>query len=99
MVMAGIISSCSDQNEVRKETTEDRLINSFRGERPELQEHVEQIVKEARALQYQLVMNKLALLSATRRLSKEQQIAVDLLSKQLRFDMEEELFRKRERQE
>ncbi|VAX07598.1 hypothetical protein MNBD_ALPHA03-220 [hydrothermal vent metagenome] len=99
VVMLAALSSCGDQGEAQKETIEDRLINSFRNESPQLQEHVTQIVQEARMHQYQQAMNKLALLSATRRLTKDQKIAVELLSKQLRYDMEEEIFQKQSKQE
>lgn len=99
VVMVAALSSCGDQGEARKETMEDRLINSFRRESPQLQEHITQIVQEARMHQYQQAMNKLALLSATRRLTKDQKIAVELLSKQLRYDMEEEIFQKQSKQE
>ncbi|PCJ36099.1 MAG: hypothetical protein COA93_02035 [Alphaproteobacteria bacterium] len=97
--MLAALLSCGDQGEARKETIEDRLINSFRNESPQLQEHVTKIVQEARMQQYQQAMNKLALLSATRRLTKDQKTAVELLSKQLRYDMEEEIFQKQSKQE
>lgn len=83
------VSSCGNPQETQEQ---DRLKYSFRGESPELQQHIVVIVEEAKALKYQDAMNKLAILSATRTLTSKQKYAVDLLVKQLRYDLEEKIF-------
>lgn len=90
------VLSCGKSDETYDE---DRLTYSFRNESPELRQHVALIAEEAKALKYQAAMNKLALLSATKSLTDEQKNAVDILVKQLRYDMEEEIFIEQGRQE
>lgn len=99
IVMAAAVTACEDRKETHKDTVEDRLLYSFRAESPALQAHVAEIVQEARALRYPSAMNKLALLSATQPLTEKQKVAVDLMIRQLRFDMEEEIFSKQDKQE
>lgn len=78
------------------ELDEDRLTHSFRNESPEIQQHVAMIAEEARQLKYKEALNKLALLSATRKLTREQKYAVDTLVRHLRYDMEEKIFSEQE---
>ena len=87
-----IISALSSCGKPEKTQEQDRLTYSFRNESPELQQHVAVIVEEAKALKYQDAMNKLALLSATRNLTSKQKYAVETLSRQLRYDLEEKIF-------
>ncbi len=98
MLVVSVVS-CDNQNDTRNDSVEDRLIRSFSNEKTELRQHVEVIVEDSKAEKYQDALNKLALLSATRRLSSEQKIAVELIVRQLRYDMEEEIFSGRDQQE
>ncbi len=91
-----VVSSCG---ETEKTHDQDRLTYSFRNESPEMQQHVATILAEAKEQKYQTAMNKLALLSATRTLTHEQNNAVEILVKQLRYDMEEEIFQQQSQQE
>jgi hypothetical protein len=84
-----LVMSCEKPGEGR---AEDRLLYSFRNESAEIQQHVTDIIAAAKALEYQAAMNDLALLSATRNLTDKQRNAVDTLVRQLRYDMEEEIF-------
>ncbi len=93
MVLAMLLTSCDKPQETHEE---DRLTYSFRDESPELTQHIATIVEDAKALKYKTALNKLALLSATRTLTKEQKYAVDTLARQLRYDMEEKIFTERE---
>ena len=83
------VASCGKSNET---DDQDRLTQSFRDESPDLQQHIAEIVKEAGQSDYKAALNKLALLSATRKLTSKQKYAVDVLVRQLRYDMEEEIF-------
>lgn len=90
------VTSCGKPDDTHDE---DRLTYSFRNESPELQQHVATIISEVKARKYQDAMNKLALLSATRTLTDKQRHAVDILVRQLRYDMEEDIFSQQGRQE
>ncbi len=98
MVMMVTVVSCEKRDESHKGTIEDQLIYSFRDADPELQQHVSKIVTKAKALKYQDALNKLALLAATNRLNKDQKHAINIMVKQLRYDMEEEIFSERDLQ-
>lgn len=93
------LSACEKLDESHKESIEDSLIRSFKAEDPALKKHVSDIVRQAEEDQYQEALNKLALLSATHTLNKEQKKAIDALVRQLRYDMEEEIFADKERKE
>lgn len=99
VILLFMVSSCDKLDEQHKDTIEDRLIYSFRHEAPELQNTVEEIVRRAKEKNYQDALNKLALLSATHKLNKNQKHAVDTIMKQLRYDMEEEIFSEKKAQE
>ena len=99
LMLVATVISCDNQGDTKNDTVEDRLIRSFSNENMELRQHVSVIVEDAKAEKYQDALNKLALLSATRRLSNEQKIAVELIVRQLRYDMEEEIFSERDQQE
>lgn len=100
VVLIIAVSSCGSSDGMRDSTAEeDRLIQSFSDESSELQQHVAEIVRNAKAGQYQDAMNKLALLSATRLLSNKQKFAVDTMVRQYRYDMEEEIYDKQGQQE
>ncbi|PCI34528.1 MAG: hypothetical protein COB54_01750 [Alphaproteobacteria bacterium] len=93
LMMVGMEASCGLSDDTQEKTPEQaRLVQSFSAERSELQQHIAEIVTAAKARNYQEAMNKLALLSATTRLTQEQKIAVDFMTRQLRYDMEEEIF-------
>jgi hypothetical protein len=96
MALVLVLTSCEKPQETHDE---DRLTYSFRDESPEITQHVATIVEDARALKYKMALNKLALLSATRKLTKEQKYAVDTLARQLRYDMEEKIFTERQSRE
>lgn len=89
LVLVITISSCGKSNESHEQNL---LAKSFSNESPELQQHVAGIIEDARVQKYREVMNKLALLAATRNLTTEQKHAVGRLTRQLRYDMEEEIF-------
>lgn len=89
LLLIVVVASCGKPDETHEV---DRLSYSFRNAKPELRQYVEGIVKEAEQLEYQNALNKLALMSATRKLTAQQKNAVDLLVKRLRYDMEEEIF-------
>ena len=93
------MSSCDKLDEQHKDTIENRLVQSFRDESPEVRERVSEIVREAEEQDYQGALNKLALLSATTKLGKKQKYAVDAVMKQLRYDMEEKIFSEQKSQE
>ncbi len=99
LMLAATIVSCGNQGDAKNDTVEDRLIRSFNNENTELRKHIAVIIEDAKAEKYQDALNKLALLSATRRLSNEQKIAVELIVRQLRYDMEEKIFSERDQQE
>jgi len=93
------MSSCDKLDEQHKDTIENRLVQSFREERPEVRERVSEIVRAAEEQDYQGALNKLALLSATTKLDRKQKYAVDAVMKQLRYDMEEKIFSEQKSQE
>lgn len=100
LIAVMVVSSCGTSDETRDSTLEeDRLIQSFSDESPEMQHHIAEIVENAKARQFKGAMNKLALLSATKQLSKKQKYAVDVMVRQYRYDMEEEIFNKQGQQE
>ena len=93
LIMAASVASCGLSDDTQDRSTEEaRLVQSFSAESSELQQHIKQIVTMVQVRNYREAMNKLALLSATRRLTHEQKIAVDFMVRQLRYDMEEEIF-------
>ena len=91
-------ASCEKRDEQHKDSIEVRLLSSFKRESPALQKRVAEIITNAKADDYQAALNELALLSATHNLTKEQKLAVDTLVRQLRYDMEEEIFSKQDEQ-
>jgi len=92
------VAACGTQDHISEKTAEENnLIKSFRAENPALQQHIAEIIADSKALRYQEAMNKLAMLSATTILTKEQKHAVDLLDKKLRYDMEEKIFSARDK--
>lgn len=93
-----MVLSCEKQDEIHKITIEDKLIHSFQDSNPELKKIVAEIIVEAKALNYRDSLNALALLAATNRLNESQKLAINNIVKQLRYDMEEEIFSERERQ-
>lgn len=95
MITIFAVSACGKNEEEVYEGTREtvRLIRSFQNETPEMQDYIDEIIKEANDLNYQDAMNKLALLSATHKTTKQQKIAIELMMKQLRYDMEEEIFK------
>lgn len=93
LMMGGLLASCGLWDDPQEKTPEEaRLMQSFSDESPDLQQHIGEIVAAAKASNYREAMNNLALLSATRHLTKEQKFAVDFMTRQLRYDMEEEMF-------
>lgn len=98
-LMTFVIAACEKPEESRKITIEDRLIQSFRKESPEVQQQIAAIIRDAQALDYQNAMNKLAVLSATRILTKDEKFAVNSIMRKLRFDMEEEIFSRQKQPE
>ncbi len=89
IILIATVTACGNSQETKEQ---DRLTYSFRNETIALKKHVAEIVEEAKALKYQDAMNKLALLSATRNLNSEQKYAVESLTRQLRYDLEEKIF-------
>ncbi len=92
-IMMGI-SACNKLDETHKDTIEYRLIKSFEGEKPELRQQITEVVNEAKADHYKSALNKLALISASHTLTREQEKTVDIIVRQLRYDMEEKIFTK-----
>ena len=91
VVLATAIVSCGKPAKSQNDTIEDQLIKSFKDENPNLKQHIAEIVKEAKDGNYQKSLNKLALLSTTRLLTKKQKQAVDTLIRQLLYDLEEKI--------
>lgn len=88
------LTACEKPDDSRKITMEEHLVQSFSAESPETRQQVADIISAARMRNYQKALNKLALLSATRILTKNEKFAVESIVRKLRFDMEEEIFSK-----
>jgi len=98
VIVALAVTACEKPDDSRKITIEERLVQSFSEEPPETRQQIAEIIRAAQGQDYQTALNRLALLSASRILTKNEKFAVESIVRKLRFDMEEEIFSKQKKQ-
>ncbi|MCC3861337.1 hypothetical protein [Pseudemcibacter aquimaris] len=85
-----LLISCDNNQERKKKSLEERLVDSYAQTEQDVRDRIDIIVKASEEKDYILAMNELGMLYRTRINSKEQIQAIEMLMTDLRIAMETE---------